>query len=121
MSSEYPNLHPKFGFFFIFHSFKPLILNPVVVQTFLEEMHCIPSRNSIPPKLCGLPMKIENMTNTKFEWIWRCATRASKKNKTKKEEMMICRQSVNPSKNTVFDGTECRIAVNAVLAIILAF
>lgn len=118
MMAEHPNLYPKLKKFSIFHSFEPLIGSPAATQQFLEEIKLIPSSNSIPPKCCNLLMKVEHNKNTKLGWVWRCASRISQK---KKKKNQVCRKTINPSKDTFFDGTHFRIAINDVLAIIICF
>lgn len=112
----HPRLHPKLANFSIFYSFHDILSTNETTQTFLQELKLIPSPTSIPPNCCGLPMKTEKLSASKLGWIWRCSTKA-----TKKKGIKFCRKSINPTENTFFEGTKCKINLQDIVAILICF
>lgn len=79
--SKYPRLHPKLENFSIFYSFTQLIENEECAIKFFEEISLIPSKDSVPPLCCNVPMKVETDITKKLRWRWRCSASSGKKKK----------------------------------------
>ncbi|KAK0072843.1 hypothetical protein PV325_010698, partial [Microctonus aethiopoides] len=115
MSGKHPLLHNDLDTFNVYVSFNKLIGSEDQTISFLEEIGLIPSRNSTPPLCCELPMSVENCADKKLKWVWRCATKGSKKKGSES-----CRKIINPSQNTFFDGNLFRISFRETLAIVIS-
>lgn len=116
MAAKHPLLHPNLSNFSIFCSFENLISTNEKTIVFLEEVGLIPNKTSTPPSCCSIPMKVENNTNCKLGWVWRCSAKSSKKKGDR-----TCRKSINPSIGTFFHGSQCRLEIREVLAIVISF
>ncbi|XP_017470768.1 PREDICTED: uncharacterized protein LOC108362347 [Rhagoletis zephyria] len=107
-------VHPKLESISVF-SMMEICGDNASAMAFLEESALVPSKKSIPPKCCGISMRVENDVRRKLGWMWRCGSSVTK-GKTSN-----CRKILNPSDGSFFDGKFCHISIADALAILFCF
>ncbi|XP_004522634.1 uncharacterized protein LOC101449508 [Ceratitis capitata] len=107
-------IHPKLVSISVF-SMMEICGDNTSALSFLEEFGLVPSKKSIPPNCCGVPMKVENDVRRKLGWMWRCRSSVIKGSPTN------CRKILNPSDGSFFDGKFCHISIADALAILFCF
>ncbi|XP_053962558.1 uncharacterized protein LOC128866086 isoform X1 [Anastrepha ludens] len=107
-------IHPKLKSISVF-SMMEICGDNTSALLFLEESGLVPSKKSIPPQCCGIPMKVENDIRRKLGWMWRCRSSVSKGSASN------CRKILNPSDGSFFDGKFCHISISDALAILFCF